>query len=200
MELEAGEEEWDPDTSVETLSWEQLKKFLARGIVQAVKVACDNLIESYYKEGSEKIKKGNDCTTTKGKVEESDCSEDRTKQSFQNLLNIEEKEEQGTSKDLTSTTIEFKIQPSGKKAAKRLRRKKKKNRRRKEKDAEKNWSKKLKRRKGRKEASLQVGKMVLKNELQEYRNFRHILEIQKEKEALERGGRMKRQKLCKGEM
>ncbi|KAL8175780.1 UNVERIFIED_CONTAM: hypothetical protein K2H54_007716 [Gekko kuhli] len=139
IELETAEEEWDPDTPVETLSWEQLKKCLAREIVRAVKVACNNLIESYHKEDSEKIKKGN--------AEKLDYLEDKTKESFESHVGIEEKEEQETSKDLIKTIIESRIQPSDKKAAKRLKRKK--NRRRKGKDAGKNLPKGLKRRKGR---------------------------------------------------
>ncbi|KAL8221369.1 UNVERIFIED_CONTAM: hypothetical protein K2H54_066577 [Gekko kuhli] len=96
IELETAEEEWDPDTPVETLSWEQLKKFLAREIVRAVKVACNNLIESYHKEDLEKIKKGNDCLMEQGNAEKLDYLEDKTKESFESHVGIEEKEEQET--------------------------------------------------------------------------------------------------------
>ncbi|KAL8185765.1 UNVERIFIED_CONTAM: hypothetical protein K2H54_057746 [Gekko kuhli] len=163
IELETAEEEWDLETPVENLSWEQLKKFLAKEIVRAVKVACNNLIESYHKEGLEKNKEGNDCLIVQGNPKKLEYLEDKTKEPFKTYLGIEEKKEQETTKDETSTTKESRIQPSDKKAAKRLNGKK--NRRRKGKEGGKNLLKGLKRRKGRKEALVKVGKMDLEIEM-----------------------------------
>ncbi|KAL8169230.1 UNVERIFIED_CONTAM: hypothetical protein K2H54_041243 [Gekko kuhli] len=191
MDPETAEEELDQETLVETLTWEQLKSFLKK----AIKTACDNLAERYQKASNERNKEGDCMQDSQGHMGRQDYLQETKKEPIKKPLSPQGKDKQETSKEPGYCSNKLKTFAPGEKIMKRLGREKKKAL--KTRQEEKKAAKTLKIKKREMMGLLKVGKMVLRkiNAIHEYKDLRHVVEIQKRREVLERGGRNKRLKL-----
>ncbi|KAL8178478.1 UNVERIFIED_CONTAM: hypothetical protein K2H54_048775 [Gekko kuhli] len=174
------EEEWDPETLVETLTWDQLKNFLAKEIIKAIKLACNNYVENLQKPSQDEMEK-RDYNHDQVGLEESltKVGEERREipEIQPNLMEFEGKKINSSMKYSKKKLVKCVPRPETKKNTSDKKEKRKEKRKRKRQDLIKNSTTKTKLKTDR----WQKAGMVLGKEGHEYKSLRHLKETQKKK-------------------